>query len=78
MPYIYGFREIFDVFYENARYASVAEAAAAHELAHDAGGRYFFVADGYEVADELQQAVGLGILGAVLRYRGEYELGMRA
>ena len=51
---------------ENAAVAFlVLEAGAADELAHDGGGRYLLVGDGQEEVDELQQAVGLGVLRAV-------------
>ena len=46
----------------------ILKATAAYELAHDAGGRNLFIADGDKVAQELQQAVSLGILWAVFLY----------
>ena len=46
----------------------ILEAAAAYEFAHDTGGRNLFIADGDKVAQELQQAVSLGILWAVFLY----------
>lgn len=44
---------------------SILKAAAAYELTHDAGGWDLLVADGNEIAQELEQAMGLGILWAV-------------
>ena len=54
----------------------IFEATAAYELTHDARGRYFFVADGQEEVDELQQAMGLRILWTILGNAGEYNLRM--
>ena len=48
-------------------YILIFKATAAYELTHDARWRYFFVADGQEEVDELQQAMGLGIFGTILR-----------
>ena len=48
------------------------------ELAHDAGVGDVFVADGEEVVEELQQAVGIGVLRTVLGHGGEDDLGMGA
>ena len=49
----------------NGNLPSVFEAAATNELAHDAGGGNLLVADGDKVAQEFQQAMGLGVLWAV-------------
>lgn len=46
----------------------VFKGAAANELAHNRGGWNLLVADGDEEAQELQQAVSLGILRTVLGY----------
>ena len=56
----------------------ILEAGAADELTHDGGGRYLLVGDGQEEVDELQQAVGLGVLRAVSGHRGEDYLRMGA
>ena len=57
---------------------SILEAGASEELAHDGGGRDFLVADGYEVVDELQEAVGFAVLRTVARHGGKDYLGMCA
>ena len=54
----------------------ILETGTAYELTHNARGRYFFVTDRQEVMDELQQAVGLRILWAILCNGREDELGM--
>ena len=46
----------------------ILEARTSHELTHDAGGWYLFVADWQEVVDELQQSVSLTVFRTVLRY----------
>ena len=56
----------------------VLEAAAADELAHDGGWWNLLVADGQEVMDELQQAVGFCVFRTVLGYAGEYQFGVDA
>ena len=43
----------------------ILKATATNELTHDTGGRNLLVADGDKVAQELQQAMGLGVLWAV-------------
>ena len=49
----------------NGNLPSVFETTATNELTHDAGGRNLLIADGNEIAQELEQAMGLGILWAV-------------
>ena len=71
------------IFYEKDRKkmcypASILEAASAQEFTQQRGWRYFLVLYGGEVFDELQQAVGFGILGAVARYAVQYRLGVAA
>ena len=56
----------------------IFEAAAADELAHDACRGDLFVADGDDVMEEPQQAMGFGILGTILGNGGEDDFGMGA
>ena len=49
----------------------ILEAGASQELTHDAGGWNLLVVDGDEVVDELQEAMRLAVLGAVLGHRRE-------